>query len=199
MLRSCSLTELLDMGLTITDITRRLSEIDQENGLIDDNGQIIERATRFYEETDYLWRVVMDDSQIVGYWSFCILNRGIMARVAAGQFSEQDVSHLTLKIDPCSGINSLFFDCVSLSKSHQGKHLSGYLLKSMYTTLAQLPESGIYIDQVWASVWTAAGMRFCEKLGFKHHLSNQHKGEICKVSFSLLLRRLEELNLTYGL
>ena len=194
-----SYRDLLQQGITMEEIMSRLKDIDIENNLLEEDGELIERYIPFYEQTEVMWRLVLADDCIIGYWSFAMLNAAYIARIAAGQLRENDVNYLALKTDMYSGIGDLLFDSICLAKSHQKQKLSGLVMKSMHDTFRTYGERGIHVDTVWASIWSVEGAHFCERLGFKSHIRNKYTGVIYRVSFSEFVRKLEQVISTYGL
>jgi len=196
---ACDSEDIAKMGISFVQFVERIIEIDEENGLVEDAEGNFERLLDVYKVTTNMWRVFVDNDRIIGYWSCLALNSEYQSKVEAGQLMERDINIRNLKTDLADGVSELLFDAVCLDKAYQKKKLTGVVMKSIYDTLSILPSSGKNIGSVWGSVWTDDGLKFFEKLGATHYITNSYSGMIYKTPFPLFISRLDSITKSFGM
>jgi hypothetical protein len=195
-----SKSDLAAIGIDVAQLLTLITRIDEENGLLEESYEaVVARLTPVFDATENMWRAIMINGKIKGYWNCEALNDEYTALIEKAQLKECYINIDNLKSDLRKEKNDLLFDSVCIHKDYQDYRLSGVIYKSIYDTLGRLPQDGIEVGDIWASIWSDQGVRFFTKLGFVLHKENEHNGAIYRVSFDDLMKNMEIILAKYGL
>jgi len=207
----CSKADLAARGKSVGDFLYQITKLDEENGLLEEPFEaVVDRLTPVFDATEDLWRGILINGEVKGYWNCVALDAAHQQTIEDGKLYESYINAKNLKTDLLSGQNELLFDSVCIDIPFQGKQyqLSGLIYKSIYNTLSLLPSKGIKVGNIWASIWSDHGIRFFSRWGFERVHENNPEGIevpcdekhwIYKVEFNEALRLLEGLIEKYGL
>jgi len=198
----CSKKDLAAIGIDVAQMLTLITKIDEENGLLEEPYEaVVARLTPVFDATENMWRAIMINGEIKGYWNCEALTDEYTELIKKAQLKECYINIDNLKTDSqlLAGKHDLLFDSVCIHKDYQDHKLSGVIYKSIYDTLSKLPADGIEVGDMWASIWSDQGVRFFTKLGFVLHEKNEHNGAIYRVSFDKFIKNLESMIAKYGL
>jgi hypothetical protein len=171
---------------------------------------VVDRLTPVFDATEDMWRAILINGEVKGYWNCVALNEDYQKLIEIGKLRESYINANNLKTDLIKSTNNLLFDSVCIDIPYQGKQyqLSGAIYKSIYDTLKLLPLKGIAVDTIWASIWSDHGKRFFGRWGFvpviennpdNINLPDDEKHWIYRVPFEKSIQLLENLVDKYGL
>jgi len=189
-----SKSDLAHLGISVAAFLELITKIDEENGLLEEPfDAVVDRLTTVFDDTEDMWRAIMIDGKVKGYWNCVALDDKHQKLLEEGELLESYINKHNLKKDLHKEKNALLFDSVCLDKHYQKKGLSGLIYKSIYDTLRQLPSKNCDVSDIWASIWSDDGIVFFSRWGFAHHKKNAHNGAIYRVSFDEAIQKLEKL------
>jgi len=194
--------DLAEIGVSVAQMLVLITKIDEDNGLLEEPYEdVVNRLTPVFDATENMWRAIMINGEIKGYWNCEALVDKYQKLIEEAKLKESYINIENLKNSSqlLEGKNDLLFDSVCIHKDYQDHKLSGVIYKSIYDALSKLPSQGIEVSDMWASIWSDQGVRFFTKLGFVLHKKNEHNGAIYRVSFYDFIKSLESMIEKYGL
>jgi len=188
--------DLAKVGISVGQFLEQITKLDEENGLLEEPYEVVvKKLTPVFAATEDMWRAIIVDDVVRGYWNCVALDEKHQTFIEEGKLLESYVNINNLKRDLRKEKNALLFDSVCLDVPLQGKKLSGLILKSIYDTLTALPQKGIEVSDIWASIWSEHGIKFFSKWGFIPVVENKGDGStghgyIYKVSYDEAMEKL---------
>lgn len=139
-----------------------------------------------------MWRVILSNNIIIGYWDFVILKDEYHDKLIQGELVDSEVLLENLKLNYRNEVNNIYIVGVCIDSEFQGKNLSKLILKSMYELFKSLYDQNIIINELVTNAYTEKGQCFFERLGFKYLREHKHHGKIYKIGFKELLEILKD-------
>ncbi|MCL2203165.1 MAG: hypothetical protein FWB88_04430 [Defluviitaleaceae bacterium] len=200
-----SKSDLAAAGVSVLQFLEQITALDEENGLLEEPYDVVvQKLTPVFDATQDMWRAIMVDGRVRGYWNCVALDDKHQKLLEEGKLLESYVNINNLKPDLTREKNALLFDSVCIDVPLQKHRLSGHIYKSIHETLAALPAKGVAVGDIWASIWSDAGIRFFSKWGFEAVVENKGDGTvghgyIYRVAYDTAMEKLGEIVKKLGL
>lgn len=161
-------SELLARGWTIESIVQKFIEIDTAgypNILPQDEGDKDQWAPIFHQ-TQYTWRAMLKDGEIIGYWHFLCLFDEEFALAKTGELREADIrsDHVQHMFLPSSTNYNMYVSSFIVAAQYQDPRLHAVLIRSFVAHIEWLASEGYYFAEICAVGVTPYGKQLCKAL-----------------------------------
>ena len=81
-----SKTDLACSGITVGKFLYLITKLDEENGLLEEPFQaVVDRLTPVFDATENMWRAILIDGEVKGYWNCVPLNDEYQKTITDGK------------------------------------------------------------------------------------------------------------------
>jgi hypothetical protein len=171
-LRVLSLADLRQRGRTTEDVLAELQRMDSATlaGLDDTAAGSIQQWKPVTQEfPEGLAFVVEPGERIVAYWHFVPLHEAMFARALRGEVEDSEITADKIFGWRASGICDIYVVMVAVLRQYRSLHMLWMLMDAFFQRLEELADNGVYIRNVCAHAFSAAGAATC-RLGRMQYL-----------------------------
>lgn len=136
------------------------------------------------------WRLIINSRDcIVGYWHFVPLFDNELDKAKRGEMVDSEITEDKIRVFAFPGWYDVYFISMEIAAQYRS---SGYglLLSSLLDALFKLSYHDIYICNVYAHAYTAAGVSLCRDLGMKPTAQHVFTGDIYSAHFTDVIQRM---------
>lgn len=140
--------------------------LDYEN-YHDEYHLMYERCLDYQRRNPYIYAMLKDRGEIVGYVNFSPVTSGAYERLRAGEI---DTFVTGDDVVPFSdgAIYDIYLSSIVVREDYRGKGFAGYLLHAVIAKWSELEaEHGITVRRIIADAISPGGARLCEALGLR--------------------------------
>ena len=199
-LRICTLSDLHNMGMTTEQVVRACLLLDYGtlNGLSNRQAGTVEQWVPVVDKSPAGVRVLVDvpntvpgsgsyndqdgrvvpGIRIVGYWHYMALLPEMFVRAKAGMMYDREIVVSVVRSMDVPGHYQLYFSGISVMSGYRGIVASRLLYRAFWSSLYDLRQERVYVDELCAVAYTEDGVTLCRSAHMIYLREHVDRGSI---------------------
>jgi hypothetical protein len=135
------------------------------------------------------WRLLTTGPEsIVGYWHWAPLFPAEYHLAKTGALLDSMITVDTVQYFELPGVYDLYFVQICMLPEHRRPHALQRLFDTVFEVLDGLSQGGVYVREISANAYTAAGEALCKTFGMRRSCPHQEHGSIYVASIGDILQ-----------
>ena len=161
--------DVKNWGWTGYDLLTVLIQLDRKivGSVLDDErreGTIDQWAPVFMDHPETWALIIKKPKEIVGYWSFSVLDSALFKKVKSGKLQDSEItSEKVVPLNDTPGIYNMYITMIGKDSEYDSGNVM--LMYSFYDNLKYLADNGIFFREICANAITKEGKKLSQDIG----------------------------------
>lgn len=157
-----------------------------------------------FEEFTQTWRILIEphNEEIVGYWRFVPMNKGMYAKAKAGKMLDRELTRKAMEYLAPGSVTNIYIAAMCIKSGYRGGK-DRELFVSFLDVLLDLARNDILVGRVCANGLNDSGREMCRAVGLAARMRHKYDGgtvyeSSMKAVLTKLRRENKKLMVRYG-